>query len=267
MLRRDAGASAGTDDEQSGNKTGSAVSDADGKTVSRDGCDGHAGKASNYTRRPEDEQQKKRLLGLEETLGGLGLDPETLKLMDTGSLSGIGETLISSGEGGKGLFGALAELKEAEERAQCAAGILEELCEDSPVAGQVFDLLLRRYLRLRDSLAAEERTESIRKLGRVRDDRIADAAAVDGAAMAGAAAESFGPAESHSVMAAVVVLAEKLGARVFGTGIQMLSCIRLVLEHEQPSSPAPKGERRSNGSIDGTRNISNMLIFSAFFID
>lgn len=42
------------------------------------------------------------------------------------------------------------------------------------------------------------------------------------------------PAEQHAVMASVVVLAERLGARVFGTGMQMLSCIRLVLEHEQP---------------------------------
>lgn len=40
-------------------------------------------------------------------------------------------------------------------------------------------------------------------------------------------------AEEHAVMASVIVLAERLGARVFGTGMQILSCIRLVLEHEQ----------------------------------
>lgn len=51
-------------------------------------------------------------------------------------------------------------------------------------------------------------------------------------------------------MAAVVVLAERLGARVFGTGMQMLSCIRLVLEHEQPGEDLVAGD---SGEGDGER--------------
>lgn len=45
-------------------------------------------------------------------------------------------------------------------------------------------------------------------------------------------AADSGAGEEHAVMIAVVVFAERLGALVFGTGAQVLSCIRLVLEHE-----------------------------------
>ena len=55
-------------------------------------------------------------------------------------------------------------------------------------------------------------------------------------------------------MASVVVLSERLGARLFGTGMQMLSCIRLVLEHEQPVMGrvvvAGHGGSGSNGGGD-----------------
>lgn len=46
------------------------------------------------------------------------------------------------------------------------------------------------------------------------------------------AAADDGAGEEHAVMIAVVVFAERLGALVFGTGAQVLSCIRLVLQHE-----------------------------------
>ena len=58
--------------------------------------------------------------------------------------------------------------------------------------------------------------------------------------------------EEHAVMAAVVVLAERLGALVFGTGAQVLSCIRLVLEHERPDV-GEHGVRTDGGDVHGRR--------------
>lgn len=77
------------------------------------------------------------LLGLEAALEGLGLDPNTLRLMGPAAAA-VGDLL---GEGGMGpeaaLMDALAGLKEAEGRARDAAELLEELGEGSPVAGKV----------------------------------------------------------------------------------------------------------------------------------
>lgn len=73
----------------------------------------------------------------------------------------------------------------------------------------------------------------------------------DQSALSDSAPAAFRSAkEEHAVMAAVVVLAERLGARVFGTGMQMLSCIRLVLEHEQPGEELVAGD---GGEGDGER--------------
>lgn len=72
------------------------------------------------------------LLGMEAALEGLGLDPETLRL--------VGSAAAAAGAGGgagAGLVGALAGLKEAEGRARAAAELLEGLGEGSPVAGKV----------------------------------------------------------------------------------------------------------------------------------
>ncbi|CAN0475245.1 unnamed protein product, partial [Ectocarpus sp. 8 AP-2014] len=153
------------------------------------------------------------LLGMEAALEGLGLDPETLRL--------VGSAAAAAGAGGRagaGLVGALAGLKEAEGRARAAAELLEGLGEGSPVAGKVFDMLLRRYLSLRDGggTPVVSGVASTAEAGTDQSEPSASAAAA---------------AEQHAVMASVVVLAERLGARVFGTGMQMLSCIRLVLEH------------------------------------
>lgn len=216
---------------------------------------------------PPDES----LLGLEEALDGLGLDPETLRMMGIGN-EASGTLMGDRNGGGKGgLYDALAGLKEAEGRAQCAAGLLEELGEESPVAGQVFDILLRRYLSLRDGLVVSPEVSSssstplpARKTGDESDTGVSlstekntkaaaettNAKASD-ATLTGALSESIGE-ESHAVMAAVVVLAEKLGARVFGTGDQMLSCIRLVLEHERPTAGNGGGAGGGSGDDGGS---------------
>ncbi|CAM9501497.1 unnamed protein product [Ectocarpus sp. 6 AP-2014] len=172
------------------------------------------------------------LLGMEAALEGLGLDPETLRL--------VGSAAAAAGAGGgagAGLVGALAGLKEAEGRARAAAELLEGLGEGSPVAGKVFDMLLRRYLSLRDGggTPVVSGVASTAEAGTDQSEPSASAAAA---------------AEQHAVMASVVVLAERLGARVFGTGMQMLSCIRLVLEHEQPPVTAGAG-RTGDGGGDG----------------
>lgn len=79
------------------------------------------------------------LLGMEAALEGLGLDPETLRLV--GSAAAAAAAAGGGEEGGAGagagLMSALAGLKEAEERARAAAEVLEGLGEGSPVAGQV----------------------------------------------------------------------------------------------------------------------------------
>lgn len=73
------------------------------------------------------------LLGMEAALEGLGLDPETLRLVGSAAAAAAGE----GGGAGAGLVGALAGLKEAEGRARAAADLLEGLGEGSPVAGKV----------------------------------------------------------------------------------------------------------------------------------
>lgn len=103
---------------------------------------------------------------------------------------------------------------------------------------QVFDMLLRRYLSLRDGG------------GTPVVSGVASAAAA-GTDQSEPSAFAATAAEQHSVMASVVVLAERLGARVFGTGMQMLSCVRLVLEHEQPPVTAGAGRTGGGGGGDG----------------
>lgn len=90
-------------------------------------------------------------------------------------------------------------------------------------------MLLRRYLSLRDGGGTPVAGDSAAATERA-DRRSEPPASAEAAA-----------AEQHAVMASVVVLAERLGARVFGTGMQMLSCIRLVLEHEQPRAAVAGG--------------------------
>ncbi|CAM9440147.1 unnamed protein product [Ectocarpus sp. 12 AP-2014] len=183
------------------------------------------------------------LLGMEAALEGLGLDPETLRL--------VGSAAAAAGAGGgagAGLVGALAGLKEAEGRARAAAELLEGLGEGSPVAGKIFDMLLRRYLSLRDGggTPVVSGVASTAEEGTDQSEPSASAAAA---------------AEQHAVMASVVVLAERLGARVFGTGMQMLSCIRLVLEHEQPPVTAGAGRAGGGGGdgyVDAAERVAQM---------
>lgn len=82
------------------------------------------------------------LVGIESQLEGLGLDPETLRLVGSAAAAAAGGGaggIELGGEGGPGagLIGALAGLREAEGRAQAAAEVLEGLGEGSPVAGKV----------------------------------------------------------------------------------------------------------------------------------
>ncbi|CAM9364720.1 unnamed protein product [Ectocarpus sp. 4 AP-2014] len=183
------------------------------------------------------------LLGVEAALEGLGFDPETLRL--------VGSAAAAAGAGGgagAGLVGALAGLKEAEGRARAAAELLEGLGEGSPVAGKVFDMLLRRYLSLRDGggTPAVSGVTSKAEAGTDQSEPSSSAAAA---------------AEQHAVMASVVVFAERLGARVFGTGMQMLSCIRLVLEHEQPQVTAGAGRTGGGGGdgyVDAAERVAQM---------
>ncbi|CAN0240906.1 unnamed protein product [Pylaiella littoralis] len=179
------------------------------------------------------------LVGIESQLEGLGLDPETLRLVGSAAAAAAGGGaggIELGGEGGPGagLIGALAGLREAEGRAQAAAEVLEGLGEGSPVAGKVFDMLLRRYLSLRDGGESPAGRAAAAAAGRTDPLKPPVPAAAAAATAAAATAAASAAAEEHGVMASVVVLAERLGARVFGTGMQMLSCIRLVLEHEQP---------------------------------
>lgn len=109
---------------------------------------------------------------------------------------------------------------------------------------QVFDMLLRRYLALRDGGGTLTAGESTSATAESADRRSTEPPTSDEAAVT----------EQHAVMASVVVLAERLGARVFGTGMQMLSCIRLVLEHEQPRGAGAEGAAGvapGSGSGDG----------------
>lgn len=78
---------------------------------------------------------------MEAALEGLGLDPETLRLVGSAAAAAAAE-VGGAGSGGEegagaGLIGALAGLKEAEGRARAAAELLERLGEGSPVAGKV----------------------------------------------------------------------------------------------------------------------------------
>lgn len=75
-----------------------------------------------------DETSDESLLGLEELLGEIGLDPETLKLV--GSASRLGDKKA-------GLMDVLTELKGAEERAKDATEVLEGLGGNSAVPGKV----------------------------------------------------------------------------------------------------------------------------------
>lgn len=113
---------------------------------------------------------------------------------------------------------------------------------------QVFDMLLRRYLSLRDGggTPVVSGVASTAEEGTDQSEPSASAAAA---------------AEQHAVMASVVVLAERLGARVFGTGMQMLSCIRLVLEHEQPPLTAGAGRTCGGGGdgyVDAAERVAQM---------
>lgn len=118
---------------------------------------------------------------------------------------------------------------------------------------QVFDMLLRRYLSLRDGTmtSAKDADTSTAKGAAGAPQTAPTGPTPKNPSLAGsranpedaAAAAAAVAAEEHAVMASVVVLAEKLGARVFGTGMQILSCIRLVLEHEQPRLSQPEGTR------------------------
>lgn len=78
-------------------------------------------------------------MGMEAALEGLGLDPETLRLVGSAAADLGGMGLGGEGGAGAGLIGALAGLKEAEGRARAAAELLEGLGEGSPVAGKVRD--------------------------------------------------------------------------------------------------------------------------------
>ncbi|CAM9294735.1 unnamed protein product [Scytosiphon promiscuus] len=206
------------------------------------------------------------LLGMEAALQGLGLDPETLRLVGSAAAAAAAGGGLGGEEGvagvGAGLMGALAGLKEAEGRARAAADVLEGLGEGSPVAGQVFDMLLRRYLSLRDGEGAPAVAKTAgppsaaAARGKDRSQSLAPATTA-------AAASTASAAEQHAVMASVVVLAERLGARVFGTGMQMLSCIRLVLEHEQPRKVADVGEPGNGGDggyegVDAAARVAQM---------
>ncbi|CAM9122010.1 unnamed protein product [Laminaria digitata] len=197
------------------------------------------------------EGRDETLLEMEEALEGLGLDlgldSETLRLVGSVAGGGGGE----KGGPGAGLVGALKDLKEAEGRAHAAAEVLEALGEGSPAAGEVFDLLLRRYLSLRDG----------------ENQQLAPVLAVDPRGTrqekAASRASQKVASEQHAVMASVVVLSERLGARVFGTGMQMLSCIRLVLEHEQPGGSrggvAGRGGRADgSGCVDAAARVAQM---------
>lgn len=78
------------------------------------------------------------------------------------------------------------------------------------------------------------------------------------------AAMDGGAGEEHAVMITVVVFAERLGALVFGTGAQVLSCIRLVLEHEirAAEKDADVGRGRINLGIAGERCADDGLRFA-----
>lgn len=102
-------------------------------------------------------------------------------------------------------------------------------------------MLLRRYLSLRDGGPTSTAGDSAATAAGRADRRSTEPPASPQAAVA----------EQHAVMASVVVLAERLGARVFGTGMQMLSCIRLVLEHEQPRGAGAGGAGGGLGSGSG----------------
>lgn len=113
-------------------------------------------------------------------------------------------------------------------------------------------MLLRRYLLLRDGdgdppVAAKSTGSSSAATAKGNGQSGPPPASTRAAAAA--AASTATAAEQHAVMASVVVLAERLGARVFGTGMQMLSCIRLVLEHEQPRNAA--GVPRPDSGVTG----------------
>lgn len=88
-------------------------------------------------------------------------------------------------------------------------------------------------------------------VGKGRSEPPSAAGSVAGSAATAAAAAAIATSEQHAVMASVVVLSERLGARVFGTGMQMLSCIRLVLEHEQPPGGKAGVAGHGGGGSDG----------------
>lgn len=90
----------------------------------------------------------------------------------------------------------------------------------------MFDLLLRKYLSLRENIAAG--------VSREPSELEVEAGSLEVSGI------------EHAVMAAIVVLADKLGPRLFGSGLQVLSCIRLVLEHEVPGG---QGEDTGSGNV------------------
>lgn len=105
------------------------------------------------------------LLGVEDALRGLGLDPETLRLVDeVGGVRERGEGIDIDGAGGGGVMFALDALRAAESKAQHAADLLLQLGEDSIVAGKVgtpchpefVSWLSISYLASNDSAAFQE---------------------------------------------------------------------------------------------------------------
>lgn len=80
----------------------------------------------------------KSLLELEQALQGLGLDPETLRLVENAAGAiGEGEGNGLGGIKNGGLMNTLVVLRAAESRARYAADLLEGLGEESVVPGQV----------------------------------------------------------------------------------------------------------------------------------
>lgn len=116
-------------------------------------------------------------------------------------------------------------------------------------------MLLRRYLSLRDGDETPAAGNAAKPSSGAAA-RCNDRSGLPSSAAAAATASTATAAEQHAVMASVVVLAERLGARVFGTGMQMLSCIRLVLEHEQPGRAAAGVQEY--GNADAAARVAQM---------
>eukprot|EP00953_Heterococcus_sp_UTEX-ZZ885_P012803 7318-Heterococcus_DN1.PRE.1 len=130
--------------------------------------------------------------------------------------------------------GTLAALQETEQRASIAVELLQGLStattttaddatssatdsSSSDVAGHLFSALLMRHLALRSS-AQQQAT--------------ATSTAAAEAAEAEAADTHLVELEEQCVMIIVAVLGEKLGPQLFTSGLQVLQCLRAVLDFE-----------------------------------